>query len=263
MTASSIFAPHLFDDTHVLITGGGTGIGFGCALELGTLGARVTLISRRDEVLRKAAEQLRGKGIEAAWHVLNIRDNAAVEEVMKRIIDEHGVPDHLINNAGGQFSSPARDITANGFRAVMDLNVQGTWQMSRCFAQAHRDAGKPGRIINIVFPHVDAMENFAHAAAARAAVVNLTKSLALEWGADKLLVNAVGPGPVMTKALEHYEEAESGASMIDKMPVPRFGTPQDVAWLVTFLLSPAANWITGSYYPIDGGAQLVGRRWSS
>ena len=85
----------------------------------------------------------------------------------------------------------------------------------------------------------------------------------LEWGADKLLVNAVGPGPVMTKALEHYEEAESGASMIDKMPVPRFGTPQDVAWLVTFLLSPAANWITGSYYPIDGGAQLVGRRWSS
>ena len=106
------------------------------------------------------------------------------------------------------------------------------------FAQAHREAETPGRIVNIVFAHTDAMEGFAHAAAARAAVVNLTKTLALEWGGDGLLVNAVGPGPVMTESLAQYDELERGVSRIPLMPVPRYGTPQAIAWLVAFLLSP-------------------------
>ena len=263
MNRSSVFAPNLLIGTHALITGGGTGIGFGCALELGSLGARITIVARREEVLQDASQRLSKEGIDAAWFQLNIRDNAAVEDVMSRIVAERGLPDHLLNNAGGQFSARADAISANGFQAVMDLNVQGTWQMCRSFAAAHRDANKPGRIINIVFPHTDAMERFAHAAAARAAVVNLTKTLALEWGSDGLLVNAVGPGPVMTEALTQYDELESGASRIHQLPVPRWGTPQDVAGLVAFLLSPAGDWITGSFFPIDGGAQLIGRRWDS
>ena len=263
MIKSSVFAPNLLHGTHALITGGGTGIGFGCALELGALGSRITIVARREDVLRNAAQKLASEGIDAAWYPLNIRDNPAVEDVMSRIIAERGLPDHLINNAGGQFSARADKISPNGFHAVMDLNVQGTWQMCRAFAQAHREAGKPGRIINMVFAHTDAMERFAHAAAARAAVVNLTKTLALEWGGDGLRVNALGLGPVMTEALERYDELESGASRIDQMPIPRWGTPQDVAWLAAFLLSPAADWITGSFFPIDGGAQLVARRWDT
>lgn len=261
MTASSIFAPGLMAGTHALITGGGTGIGYGCALELGSLGARVTLAARREDVLQDACDKLLAMGIDAAPYVLNIRDNDAVLDVMGQITAERGLPDHLVNNAGGQFASKAEDISANGFRAVMDLNVQGTWQMSAAFAEAHRQAATPARIINIVFAHIDAMERFAHAAAARAAVVNLTRTLALEWGEHGILVNAVGPGPIMTEGIAQYDESESGATRIHQLPVPRWGEPHEVAQLVTYLLSPAGDWITGGFYPIDGGAQLVGRRW--
>jgi len=260
MLSSSVFSPNLLAGTHALITGGGTGIGFGCALELGILGARVTLAARREDVLSDASRRLSSEGIDAAWYQLNIRDDAAVEDVMTRIVSERGLPDHLVNNAGGQFAAPADEISANGFRAVLDLNVQGTWNMCASFAAEHRKAGLPGRIVNVVFAHTDAMERFAHAAAARAAVVNLTKTLALEWGGDGLLVNAVGPGPVKTEAIDQYNAAESGELLVRQMPVPRWGTAADVAWLVAFLLSPAADWITGSFFPIDGGAQLVGRR---
>jgi NAD(P)-dependent dehydrogenase (short-subunit alcohol dehydrogenase family) len=107
------------------------------------------------------------------------------------------------------------------------------------------------------------MERFAHAAAARAAIVNLTRTLALEWGEHGILVNAVGPGPIMTEGIAQYDESESGATRIHSLPVPRWGEPREVAQLVTYLLSPAADWITGVFYPIDGGAQLVGRRWET
>ena len=262
MTHSAIFRDDLLKGSHVLITGGGTGIGYGCALELGLLGARVTLVARREDVLQEACAKLAAQGIDAASYPLNIRDADAVEETFTTIITERDLPDHLINNAGGQFASKASDISPNGFHAVMDLNVQGTWQMSRIFARAHRDAGTPGRIINMVFAHTDAMEHFAHAAAARAAVVNLTKTLALEWGDDGILVNAIGPGPVMTEGIAQYDEAESGETRIHLLPVPRWGTPQDIGWLAAYLLSTAGDWIAGTFIPIDGGAQLVGRRWT-
>lgn len=258
--ASSIFRPGLLTDRHVLVTGGGTGIGFAIARECGVLGAKVTIAARREEVLSAAADKLVAEGIDAAWKALNIRDDEAVQRVMDEIAAERGLPDFLVNNAGGQFGARAADISPNGFRAVMDLNVQGTWQMSRAFALRHIDAGTPGRIVNITFAHTDAMQFFAHAAAARAAVVNLTRTLALEWGEHGILVNAVGPGPVDTEGMDQYDDAMGGRSRLKLMPVPRWGRPEETAWLVAYLLSPAGDWITGSFFPIDGGAQLVGRR---
>jgi peroxisomal trans-2-enoyl-CoA reductase len=260
MSASAIFADGLLKDRHVLVTGGGTGIGLAIARECGLLGARVTIAARRESVLAEAVAALGAEGIDAAYKVLNIRDNDAVLAAWETIACERGLPDFLVNNAGGQFGAKADDITPNGFRAVMDLNVQGTWQMSHAFAMRHRDAGTPGRIVNIVFAHTDAMVFFAHAAAARAAVVNLTRTLALEWGDHGILVNAVGPGPVMTQGVDQYDEEMSGSRVIDRMPVGRWGRPEETAWLVAYLLSPAGDWITGSFFPIDGGAQLAGRR---
>ena len=259
MTASAVFRDGLLDGSHVFVTGGGTGIGLGCSRELGALGARVTIAARREDVLREACARMKDDGVDAAWYPLNIRDNGAVRETLARVSAERGLPDHLVNNAGGQFAASADDITPNGFRAVFDLNVQGTWQMSSAFADLHRKNGAPGRIVNIVFAHTDAMARFAHAAAARAAVVNLTRTLALEWSAHRILVNAVGPGPVLTEGTGQYDDADSGADRIASLPIPRWGTPRDVAWLVAYLLSPAGSWITGSFFPIDGGAQLAGR----
>ena len=141
MSGSAIFAPGLLEGRHVLVTGGGTGIGLAIAREVGALGARVTIAARREEVLKAACEELRADGIDADWRGLNIRDTEAVEQVTDEIASSRGLPDFLVNNAGGQFGAKADDISPNGFRAVMDLNVQGNWQMSRAFALAHRDAG--------------------------------------------------------------------------------------------------------------------------
>ncbi len=260
MTVPEIFAPGLFTGRHAVVTGGGTGIGLAIAHELGRLGARVTLAARDETRLARAADELRQDGIDAAWYGLNIRDGDAVKAFWTRVRDERGLPDFLVNNAGGQFGAKAIDISPNGFRAVMDLNVQGTWQMCHAFASDLIEAGKPGRIVNIVFAHTQAMPYFVHAAAARAAVVNMTQTLALEWGEHGILVNAVGPGPVKTEAVEQYTDAMSGDRVIAKMPVPRWGEPHETAYAVAFLLSPAGDWITGILLPVDGGGQLAGRR---
>jgi NAD(P)-dependent dehydrogenase (short-subunit alcohol dehydrogenase family) len=260
MTPPEIFAPGLFEGRHAFITGGGTGIGLAIAKELGRLGAKVTIAARDEARLTEATDGLKAQGIDAAWYGLNIRDVEAVERIWDRLVEERGLPDYLVNNAGGQFGARALDISPNGFRAVMDLNVQGTWQMSSAFAHRLVKADKPGRIINIVFAHTQAMVFFAHAAAARAAVVNLTQTLALEWGEHGILVNAVGPGPVQTEAVKQYTAEMSNEHVISKMPVPRPGEPYETAYAVAFLLSPAGDWITGILLPVDGGAQLAGRR---
>ena len=263
MSIPEIFAAGLFSGRHAFITGGGSGIGLAIARELGRLGAKVTIAARDEERLSKAQAELHSEGIDAAWYGLNIRDAEAVDDVWNRIEAERGLPDYLVNNAGGQFGAKALDISPNGFRAVMDLNVQGTWHMSSAFAHRLIAANKPGRIVNIVFAHTQAMVYFAHAAAARAAVVNLTQTLALEWGEHGILVNAVGPGPVMTEAIAQYTDDMSSDLMIHKMPVPRWGEPHESAYAVAFLLSPAGDWITGILLPVDGGAQLTGRRFDA
>lgn len=262
MTVPEIFRPGLFDGRHAVVTGGGTGIGLAIARELGRLGARITLAARDETRLAQAADQLREQNIDAAWYGLNIRDGDAVNAFWPRVCNERGTPDFLVNNAGGQFGAKAIDISPNGFRAVMDLNVQGTWQMSHGFASQLIAAHRPGRIVNIVFAHTQAMPFFAHAAAARAAVVNMTQTLALEWGEHGILVNAVGPGPVKTDAVAQYSDDMSGDRVIAKMPVPRWGEPHETAYAVAFLLSPAGDWITGILLPIDGGGQLAGRRFT-
>ena len=252
-----VFAPNLFAGRHVLVTGGATGIGFATAEELGRLGARITIASRKEERLKDAAERLRAAGIDADGRKLNIRDAAEVESFFTDLGAARGLPDALINNAGGQFSAPALETSANGFRTIVDLNLQGPWQMCRAFAAALIAAGKPGRIVNIVFAHTGAMPDFAPAAASRAAMVNLTRTLALEWGRHGILVNAIGPGTIETDALAQYANKEDWARDLKLQPVPRFGTPREVALAAAYLLSPAGDFVTGTMLRVDGGESLL------
>lgn len=263
MTEGAIFAPGLFAGRHVLITGGATGIGLAIAEELGRLGARVTIAARNKERLKDATERLRATGIDADWHAVNIREAAEVDALFRDLVHTgnpaRGMPDALVNNAGGQFSAPALETSANGFRTIVDLNLQGPWQMCGAFTRALIAANKPGRIVNIVFAHTGAMPDFAPAAAARAAMVNLTKTLALEWGKHGILVNAIGPGTIETEALAQYANKEDWRRDLERQPVPRFGTPRDVALAAAYLLSPAGDFVTGTLLRVDGGESLLVR----
>lgn len=256
MSGCSIFKRDLFADKHVLVTGGGTGISYAIAHTFGDLGAKVTIAARTALTLEQATAKMLTDGIRASWRELNIRDADQVATLFATLAADDALPDILVNNAGGQFVSPALDISPNGFRAVMDLNVQGTWQMMHAFANHHVKRQSGGSIVNIVYEHTGPYKLISHGAAARTAVVNLSKSMALEWGTHNIRVNLVDPGYIDTAAIHNYEE-EHHAKAVERQPVPRLGSAQEIADAVCFLSSSASEFTTGAYLVVDGGHALV------
>lgn len=256
MSKRSIFRNDLFAGKHVLVTGGGTGIGFAIAQTFGSLGAKVTIAARTVETLEQATATLKKDGIRASWRELNIRDADQVENLFETLAAEGNLPDILVNNAGGQFVSPALDISPNGFKAVMELNIQGTWQMMNAYARALVNAKCGGSIVNIVYQHTGPYKLISHGAAARAAVTNLSKSLALEWGPHDIRVNLVGPGYTDTDAIHRYDDKHN-MEAVKYQPIQRLGSPQEIADAVCFLSSPASDFTTGAYLVVDGGNALM------
>lgn len=246
----SIYRPGLFDGSNVLVTGGGTGIGLAIARELHELGADLLLAGRRAEKLEAACAAL---GERAAFQVCDIRDEQAVEELFagRRI-------DALVNNAGGQFLSPAERITPKGWRAVIENNLTGTFLMCRqaCLAGTRS-------IVNIVAEMWRGFPGMAHTGAARAGVVNLTRTLAVEWAVRGIRVNAVAPGLIDSEGLESYGPGALRLleQVVADTPARRMGTEQEVAAAVVFLLSPAAAYITGETLRVDGAGSLWRKSW--
>lgn len=259
MENSPVFVPNLFKGKKALITGGGTGIGFAIAQILGRLGAEVIIAARTIETLEKAVLQLQSENIVAEYIPVNIRDKTEVEKLFEAVTGKWQSFDFLINNAGGQFAAPALEISSGGFRAVVDLNLQGTWHMSSAFAHMLTEKKQKGRIINIVLCLKSGMPGMVHAAAARSGVVNMTKTLAYEWGSLGITVNAIAPGTIDTEGLEQYD-ANRLEQSINELPIQRVGTAYEVAQAVTYLLSPAGSYITGTTLEIDGGEHLLGAR---
>lgn len=217
----------------------------------------MVLAARDLERLEHAAADLTDAGIAAEALPVNIRDERAVAALLHAVAARHGVPDLLVNNAGGQFEAAALDITPNGFRAVVDLNLTGTWLMSTAFARAAIAAGRPARIVTIVLVVEHGMPTMAHAGAARAGAINLTRTLAREWGPRGILVNAVAGGTIDTPALAQYD-ADVLAAGVARLPVARMGRPEEIAHAVAFLASPAGDYVTGAVLPVDGGEHLAG-----
>lgn len=254
----SIFRTDVLKGRTAIITGGGTGIGFAIAGQLGHMGARVALCARNKEGLDAAAAKLCAEGIEARAFVVNIRDETSVAELFAALNVAKWQVDILVNNAGGQFAAPALQVSPNGFRSVVDLNLTGSWLMCSAFAKQFTQSGlRYGSIVSIVLAQEQGMPGMVHAAAARAGVVNMMKTLAYEWGPVGLTANAVAPGTVETDALARYDRAALEA-VAARLPIARMAAPEEVAQAVAYLVSPAGRFITGTLLQIDGGEHLCG-----
>lgn len=255
MAEQAIFAPDLFRGQTALVTGGGTGIGFAIARELGRLGAKVVLAARTLEALEKAVARLRDQAVDAHLHPVNIRKEDEVAALFDALEKNHGLPDILINNAGGQFESPALEISANGFRAVIDLNLNGTWHMTSAFAKRAVAKERGGRIVNIVLVTGRGTPGMVHGGASRAGVINMTRTLAREWAPFGITVNAIAPGTIETEGLAQYDPARLEAD-IARLPIKRMGSPREVALAAAYLVSPAGDYVTGTTLLVDGGEHL-------
>lgn len=253
----NVFKEHLFAGKTVLVTGGGSGIGLAIAQQLGELGAKVLIAARSLERLELARNALQELQIDCQSYSLNVRDEESVSQLFSTLQQQGISVDILVNNAGGQFTAPALDITTNGFRSVVDLNLTGTFNMSKAFALQRLDPLQPSSIINIVLCLESGIPGMAHAAASRAGVVNLSKTLAWEWAPLGIRVNAIAPGTVRTAGLEHYD-ADNLQQGVDKLLIKRMAEPEEVAQAVAYLASPAASYITGICLALDGGEHLTG-----
>jgi citronellol/citronellal dehydrogenase len=249
--AATPFVSDLLKGRTALVTGGGTGLGRAIAEGLSAAGASVVIAARRKDRLDAAAAEIaQNTGNPVIVDIVDIRDRATVEALAGR----HDV-DILINNAGGQFPQKARDFSPNGWNSVIDLNLNGTWAMTQVFGNQMLD-GRGGSIVQIVAIVGRGLPGIAHTAAARAGVVELSKTLAYEWG-PKVRVNCVAPGAFHTDGWEATYDDEVGQDMAG-VPLPYPGRPADIANAAVFLASPAAAFITGECLYVDGGHVLHG-----
>ncbi len=251
-----MFSPNVFEGKTALVTGGATGIGFAISKQLLLLGARVFIASRKEEKLQQAAEILNDYG-PCTYMACDIRDTAQVKALAYRIMDEAGRLDILINNAGGQFPSPAEDLSEKGWLAVINNNLNGTWFVTQQMAKTFFIPQQQGTIVNIILNIYRGVPAMAHSGAARAGVDNLTKTLAVEWSKYNIRINAIAPGIIQSSGLENYPP-EMLHGLTDSIPMGRLGTTEEVAWLTLFLSGPMSAYITGETVAIDGGQRLNG-----
>jgi len=239
----------------VLVTGGGTGLGLAIALEFGRLGASLVLASRGDEHLAAGAEALSAIGAEVATVVCDIRDPEAITVAFDAAEGAFGLPGVLVNNAAANFPSPAEDLSPNAWRAVVDITLNGTFLCSREFGRRHLAAGTPASILNVAASYAwTGGPGFAHSAAAKAGVVNLVETLAVEWGPAGIRVNGLVPGlmPHDDMTADIRASLDRTPDLDARQPAMRVGAPRELGWAATFMASPYARFVSGHTMVVDG-----------
>jgi citronellol/citronellal dehydrogenase len=262
MPYRSVFRPGLFEGQVFLVTGGGSGIGRCIAHEIASLGGCSIIAGRRAEKLERTAAEIREGGGSVDVEVLDIREEEAVREAVKRLLVRHGRIHGLVNNAGGQFSSPLASITQRGFETVVRTNLVGGFLVAKAlYLQCLQHHG--GAIVNIVADMWRGMPGTGHSGAARAGMVNFTQTAAVEWAPSGVRVNAVAPGWIASSGLDTYKGAIRAfiPKLRESVPMKRFGTEAEISSAVCFLLSEAAAFVTGATLRVDGGSSLGGTIW--
>ncbi|SMP76614.1 SDR family oxidoreductase [Noviherbaspirillum suwonense] len=261
-TYRSVFRPGLFAGQTVIVTGGGSGIGRCTAHELANLGADVALVGRRVEKLEAVQAEIRRAGGQASIHPCDIRDEPGVKAMVADVIALHGKIDGLVNNAGGQYPQPVKDISLKGWDAVVRNNLTGGFLVAReVFNQSMESHG--GAIVNIIADIWGGMPTMAHSGAARAGMLSFTETAACEWAYAGVRVNAVAPGWIASSGLDTYspEMQAELRSLKAKVPLQRYGTEAEVSASIVFLLCEAAAFITGSCIRVDGGVPNARPTW--
>jgi NAD(P)-dependent dehydrogenase (short-subunit alcohol dehydrogenase family) len=244
-----------FVGTTVLVTGGGTGLGKAIAAEFGRLGARLVVASRSSEHLDAAQAMFAAVGAEGTVVTCDIRDADAVTAAFDAATDAFGLPDVLVNNAAANFPVPAEDMSPNAWRTVVDITLTGTYLCSREFARRHLAARTPGSIINVGASYAwTGGPGFAHSAAAKAGVKNLTETLAVEWGPYGIQVNGLVPGlfPHEDMTADIVANLADVPTTDDRQPAMRAGERRELGWAATFLASPYARFVSGHTLVVDG-----------
>jgi len=255
----STFAPNLFEGRTALVTGGGRGIGREIALAFAGLGADLIIASRNPDTLAVTARDIEAMGRRCLAQTTNVRKPEEVDALVAASISRFGKIDFLINNAGGQFPARPFDISDNGWRSVVDLNLNGTWNVTSRVGKHMVERGF-GAIVSIV--HIYSFDRgappFVHSGAARAGVVSMTRSLAYYWARKGVTINSLAPGTIATAGVREEEFAYSDienyeAVAIKDIPAHRLGETSEVAGICAFLCSPAARYINGASIIADGG----------
>jgi citronellol/citronellal dehydrogenase len=250
-----VLRPDLHAGRVVLITGGGTGLGRAAALDFAAGGAKVVVCGRRAEPLKQVCADIGGDCLALP---ADIREPDQVERVVGTALAEYGRIDVLINNAGGQFTAPAEDISANGWRAVHRLAVDATWSVTREVAVRSMIPNRGGVIFFLAFSPRRGIPGMVHATSARAAVENLAAGLALEWSRYGIRSICVAPGTIATEGLdENYTDADR-QRWAQAVPLGRLGRPEEVSGLLSFLASPGGSYVTGTTIVVDGGVDAWG-----
>jgi citronellol/citronellal dehydrogenase len=233
----------------VLVTGGGSGLGRATAVELAACGAHVVVAGRRPEPLEETVALCEPGRASAV--VCDIREEDQVERMVSEVLERHGRIDTLVNNAGGQYMTPAEDISKKGWDTVVRLNLTGTWLVTHAVATRHMMQAGGGKVVNVTLSPHHGLPGMAHSSAARAAVENLTRVLSIEWSRFNIRVNTIAAGHFATDALKKYPR-QVFEGVARTVPLQRLGEPEEHAWLVAYLASPAGDYCSGAIFTVDG-----------
>ena len=266
-----VFRDGLLDGQVGIITGGATGIGLGISSTLAQLGMHVVLASRKPEHLQPAVDAIIAAGGKASAVPVDVRDQERVQAMVKEVHDTHGRIDLLVNNAAGNFYEKSEKLSANAWKAVIEIDLYGTFYCTQAVFPFMKSQGG-GRVVSTSMTlHYRGWPMMAHATAAKAGVDALTKTLAVEWAEHGIRINAIAPGPIPTEGVRKAFTPPPGAPVpdffsVDKamesyakasIPLKRWGTPEDIGQMVAYLASPAGDWITGAIFVVDGGEWLA------
>lgn len=259
-----MLAANTFEGKVAVVTGGGTGIGLAIAGKIAAGGGRVLIASRSREHLEPSAKSINeqvGRDDAALFHEVDVRDPESVEKLAEYVIDELGRVDLLVNNAAGNFIAKAEELSPNGWNAVIGIVLNGTFYCSSSFGRRMIAQGEGGAILNVIANYAwTGAPGVVHSASAKAGVMTMTQTLAVEWARHKIRVNAIAPGPVHTpgasEKLFPNEQVQEGIRRT--IPLRRFANLDEVANAAAYLLSDFASYVTGEKLVIDGGQWLSG-----